>query len=447
MKFYHRHHEIETLSLLYQQAMTTAKMVVITGRRRIGKTLLATTYAEDKPHLYLFVSKKSETLLCQEFVKRIKQTFDTPIIGELNTLQAVFTQLFEIAKSTPFVLIVDEFQEFMNINPSIYSDLQELWDRNKSSAKLQVLFLGSVYSLMHQIFESSKEPLFGRADRIIKLRAFTPKEMLMILSEHTQGSNEALFSYYLFTGGVPKYIDVLLTHKLFTENAIVDFILTDDSPFINEGKNVLIEEFGKDYGIYFSILELMSVGKNTRAEIESILQKNTGGYLERLENDYAVIQKFKPINAKPNAKLQRYQLRDRFLQFWFRFIYRHRTAIESRNFDYIKQILDREFREFKGRLLEQFYFDVFAQSKQFNKIGCYWEKDGLNEIDLVAINDLQKRLLVADIKLKQNKIDINILKAKSVNLLKSYPGYHVKYIGLCLDNIDRYLDTEADDFF
>lgn len=100
---------------------------------------------------------------------------------------------------------------------------------------------------------------------------------------------------------------------------------------------MLIEEFGKEYGMYFSILELISVGKTRRNEIESILQKNVGGYLERLEKDYAVSKKFKPINAKPESKLQKYHIKDLFLKFWFRFIYCNRTAVETGNFTYIKR--------------------------------------------------------------------------------------------------------------
>ena len=84
-----------------------------------------------------------------------------------------------------------------------------------------------------------------------------------------------------------------------SEQSIIDFILSPGSPLLDEGKDVLIEEFGKEYGIYFSILELISSGKTSRSEIESVLQKDIGGYLDRLDKDYAVINKFKPINAKP----------------------------------------------------------------------------------------------------------------------------------------------------
>lgn len=79
----------------------------------------------------------------------------------------VFRLLMEISKTEQIVLIIDEFQEFYNINQSVYSDIQ-------NQTKAQLIFIGSVYSLMHKIFQNSKEPLFGRADRYIYLKPFSP---------------------------------------------------------------------------------------------------------------------------------------------------------------------------------------------------------------------------------------------------------------------------------
>jgi hypothetical protein len=171
MDFLYRTNELGILKSTYQQIDSSARMIVLTGRRRIGKTTLALEHASDKPYLYLFISKKSEKILCDELIKQIQEVFpDVPIYGEIQKFADVFKLLLDISKTQPYVLIIDEFQEFMTINPSVYSDLQMLWDLAKSTAKLQVLFLGSVFSLMHRIFESYEEPLFGREDRIINLQ-------------------------------------------------------------------------------------------------------------------------------------------------------------------------------------------------------------------------------------------------------------------------------------
>ena len=87
MKFYAREREIEILKNQYQQLKNTSIMTVITGRRRIGKTSLAKLYSEGKKSLYLFVSKKDEVLLCEEFVQEIKQHLMYPFMANLNILK------------------------------------------------------------------------------------------------------------------------------------------------------------------------------------------------------------------------------------------------------------------------------------------------------------------------------------------------------------------------
>ena len=163
-------------------------------------------------------------------------------------------------------------------------------------------------------------------------------------------------------------------------------------------------EFGKEYMIYFSALELISSGKTSSSEIESVINKNITAYLDKLNSTYSVIQKIKPMDAKPYSKLQKYQFIDNFLQFEFRFFHRNRDAIEIRNFDFIKTLIKRFYDGYKGRLLEKFFYDLMALTGKYNRIACYWERGHVNEIDLVAVNDLEKTLLLAEVKLNKRKI-------------------------------------------
>lgn len=438
MRFYDRGQELAELSKLMGQAKGGSRMAVLTGRRRVGKTLLSLEFAKDKKHLYLFVAKKSEVLLCEEFVADIKRSFpDAPVIGDVRSFRDVFQLLLQIAKDVSFTVIIDEFQEFYNINPSVYSEVQKLWDLNKAKSKLNVICVGSVYSLMHKIFEGSKEPLFNRADRMFMIKPFSVKTTAGILRDHKIKDPVAVFNYYLFTGGSPKYIDLLVENKAFTFEEILNFMVEANSPFLNEGRNLLIEEFGKEYGTYFSILELISVGKTGRSEIQSILESDVGGYLERLERDYAVIEKYKPINAKPNSKAQKYRITDNFLAFWFRFIYRNRSAVETGNFEYIRDVIRRDYSTYAGKVLEQFFHALFAETGKFNKIGSYWEKDHQNEVDLVAMNDMKKELVIAEVKMNKERIDLAGLKTKSKALIASYPKYKIEWQALGLEDIDR----------
>lgn len=439
MKFYNREKELNQLRVLYEQAGESGRMTVLTGRRRVGKTSLALELTKNHKFVYLFVAKKSEPLLCREYLEEIKKVFEIPVIGEIRTFKDIFALLLEISRKEHFTLIVDEFQEFYYRNPAVYSDVQHLWDLNKDRCKLNLIFIGSLYSLMHKIFENSREPLFERADRIFYIKPFKIKTIFEILNDFNRPGLKSLFDLYLFTGGVPRYIEILARNSAITYEKTLDFMLEEHSPFIDEGKNLLIEEFGKEYGTYFSILELISVGKTARTEIESILESQAGGYLERLENDYAIISKHKPINAKPNSRLQKYRITDNFLSFWFRFIYRHRSAVETGNFDYVKQIINRDYAVYSGRLLEDLFKQLFADSGQYNRIGSYWEKGNQNEIDLVAINDIKKEIVMAEIKWNKSKISLEVLKHKSKNLLAAYRNYKPQWLALSLEDVHNYI--------
>lgn len=439
MKFYNRERELQVLELLHKQSAESSRMTVLTGRRRVGKTMLALQFTASHPFVYLFVAKKTESLLCQGFLAEIKRKFNVPIIGEIHYFKDIFALLLEIARNEHFTLIIDEFQEFFYINPSVYSDIQRLWDLEKDKSKLHVIFIGSIYSLMKKIFEYSKEPLFQRNDRLLHLKPFKIYTIHQILEDNHAATIENLFDMYLITGGVPRYIDILVKHSALSLSEILNFMIEIDSPFINEGKNLLIEEFGKEYGVYFSILELISVGKTSRTEIESIIEREIGGYLDRMENDYGIIAKRKPINAKPKSRIQKYHITDLFLNFWFRFIYRQRVAIETGNFEYIKQLIQRDYPVYSGRVLELFFHDLLASSGKYNRIGSYWEKGNQNEIDLVAINDMKKEILIAEIKRNKSKINLEVLKNKSKNLLKSYKGYKIQWLALSLEDAMDYI--------
>jgi len=439
MEFYSREEELTFLKKQYVQTDISSTMTVITGRRRIGKTSLSLKYAKNNKYIYLFISKKSELLLCEEFLEEIKIKFSIPIIGEIKNFRTLFSLIMEIGKKEKIIVIIDEFQEFFTINPSVYSEIQNIWDQNKNESRVHLIFIGSIYSLMSKIFKNSKEPLFGRADRIMYLKPFTPKVIKKILEDKGKYTKENLFINYLITGGVPRYQEILVKNTAFTKDEIINFFFAEDSPFIEEGKTILIEEFGKEYGTYFSILELLSGGRTSRSEIESILEKNIGGYLEKLESDYDIISKRKPIGSKATGRIQKYFIKDNFLSFWFRFVYKYKSAAETGNYEYLKKILEINLNTYSGPYLEKMYHEIFKATNKYNEIGNYWEKGNKNEIDIVAINNLEKKLFIGEIKLNKNKINVNTLKIKSEKIINKFKDYTIEYSALGIQDLEKYI--------
>src|SRR5690606_20979930 len=102
--------------------------------------------------------------------------------------------------------------------------------------------------MMSRIFENAKEPLFGRATHRIYLKAFDIATIKEILKDYAPNYiQEDVFALYLFTGGVAKYIELLVQAGAFTLETMLNEIVAENSLFLEEGRNVLIDEFGKDY--------------------------------------------------------------------------------------------------------------------------------------------------------------------------------------------------------
>ena len=436
MKFYNRDKELAYLRKIGDDAKSTSRMTIIVGRRRIGKTkLIKEAYAKI---VYLFVSRKNEALLCEEFISIIQNELNVKIFGTFTKFKDLFEYLMELSKTISFTLVIDEFQEFLQINSTIYADMQNTWDSYKDESKMNLVLSGSIYSLMKKIFEDRKEPLFGRANHKIHLKPFSVETLEKILEDHhANHSNDDLLSFYILTGGVAKYVELFVDNKALTFEAQLDLMFDENSLFIDEGKNLLIEEFGKEYTTYFSILSLIASSKTSRSEIESILGKNVGGYLDRLENEYTIIKKVKPIFAKEGSRTLKYEIIDNFFHFWFRFIYKNRSAIEIENYAYVKSIVQRDFATYSGRFLEKYFIEKLKASEKFSAIGTYWEKGNQNEIDIVAVNDDEKKMLIAEVKRNPDKINLELLKKKAQKLLQKHQRYAVTFKGYSLEDIRK----------
>ena len=124
MQFYGREDELAQLRAITPQATSGGKMTVMTGRRRVGKTLLARESCQDVQSLYLFIAKKSEALLCAECTDIIKNTFDVPVFGDIQHFAMCSGCCWKSAKPSLTLLIIDEFQEFYRINPAVYSEIR-----------------------------------------------------------------------------------------------------------------------------------------------------------------------------------------------------------------------------------------------------------------------------------------------------------------------------------
>lgn len=441
MRFFDREQEFEKLRKIEELSHEIAQFTIITGRRRIGKTEMVKTYFENRTMLYFFVARKAEADLCDIFVDEIRTKLGIPMLNSKGmSFAAVFKFIMELSLTQHINLFIDEFQDFYRVNPSIYSDMQNIWDSYKNKAHINFIVAGSVNTLMNKIFKDKKQPLFGRQTDTIHVRPFKPSVLKEIMSEYCPNYKKSdLLALYTLTGGVAKYVELFIDKKKFTEKKMLDMFFERDSYFLPEGKNMLVDEFGKDYGIYFSILTLIAQGKNTRSELESALNiKELSGYLKNLNEEYGLISKMQPVYEKSINKNVHYAINDQFLKFWFRFVYKYTHIIEAGGNERLKTIVDRDFTTVSGKSLESYFNELLKESETYTRLGYWHDRKGENEIDIIAEDELDNKIEFIEVKRQAKNFDESVLRAKSELFFKAvgfFKGYKIIYRGLSIDDM------------
>lgn len=441
MRFFDREQEFDKLREIEELSHDVAQFTIITGRRRIGKTEMIRTFYEDKTMLYFFVARKAEADLCNIFVEEIRAKLNIPMIESKGiSFAAIFKFIMELSQKRHITLFIDEFQDFYRVNPSIYSDMQNIWDSYKNKAHINLIVAGSVNTLMNKIFKDKKQPLFGRQTDTIHVRPFRPSVLKEIMSEYCPGYKKSdLLALYTITGGVAKYVELFIDKRKFTEKRMLDMFFERDSYFLQEGKNMLVDEFGKDYGIYFSILTLIAQGKNTRSELENSLNiKELSGYLKNLSEEYGLISKMQPIFERSANKNVHYTIDDQFLAFWFRFIYKYTHIIEAGGNERLKTIVERDFTTVSGKSLECYFKEALRESGKYTRLGYWHDRKGENEIGIIAEDELEKRLDFIEVKRQSKNFDSALLTAKSETFMKTvgiFNDYEINRRGLSIEDM------------
>ncbi len=439
MRFYDRERELGELERIKKIAFNEfSRLTVVTGRRRIGKTSLLLKSVEGEKTAYFFVSRKNEALLCRDFVEELEFSLGIKVPGQYADFRSLFFFIMDLSTRLSFNLIIDEFQDFQYVNPSIFGDIQHYWDRFRRAGHVNLLISGSVTTMMERIFRDKKEPLFGRADALIRLEAFPVSTMKQILQDYAPTHTaDDLLALYSFTGGVPKYIEQFVDAQALDVQAMIAFMTKEDSLFIDEGRTHLIEEFGKEYGNYFSILALISSGQTERNKLNSMMQMEIGGYLGKLENDYHLIARRRPILSKEGSRNVRYCICDKFLNFWFRYFYNFRLLIESKNFKALQERIRQDYPTFSGIMLEDYFKEKMMEEGRFAQIGSWWNASkGDCEIDIVALYLEKKHAFVAEVKRQKKNFKPEIFQQKVDYLRHSLlHGYTIDAACLSLEDM------------
>lgn len=450
-KFYDREREMAQLHEMQRQAFEDySRFVVLTGRRRVGKTSLVYRLMEDTkdetPGLYFFVGRKAEATLVRTFCEEAREKLGEYVPEGMVSFRSLLQLLLEIGKRRQFTLFIDEFQEFDNVNPEVFSDVQELWDRYKKETHVCLIASGSIFRMMEKIFKDEEQPLFGRDDCTIKLQPFSTTTMREILGDYKPDyTNEDLLALWTITGGVARYIEILMNNRCTSMKKMLHYVCgSGDSFFVDEGHSVLIQEFGKQYGTYFSILGQIAHGDVTQSEIEGALGvKSLGGQMKVLEEKYGIVHKKRPVGAKEGSQTVRYEIQDNFFRFWFRYINRYSSLIEIGNLPALERIMVSDYTTFSCVALERWFRQRMMESCGYKVIGGWWQNVGTNvkgnsddfEIDILA-ETLEGDVEAYEVKRNPQKYNPARLREKVAEMQRHlYRGRVVKMEGLSMEEM------------
>lgn len=332
------------------------------------------------------------------------------------------------------------------MNAGVFSDVQELWDRYKKQTHVCLIVSGSIFRMMEKIFKDEEQPLFGRDDCTIRLAPFTTDTMCEILGDYKADfTTEDLLALWTITGGVARYIELLMNNRCTDVKKMLHYVCSSgDSFFVEEGKSILIREFGKQYGTYFSILDQIAQGDVTQSDIENSLGvKSLGGQMKVLEEKYGIIRKKRPIGAKNGSQTVRYEIQENFFRFWFRYIHRYSSLIEIQNMPALERIMTDDYKTFSGFALERWFRQRMMESCRYKQISAWWQAKGTNamgnhdefEIDIVA-ETLDGGIEAYEVKRNPQRYSAERLKEKVAMMQRHlFHNKDIKLAGLSMDDM------------
>lgn len=366
-----------------------SRLIILYGRRRIGKTRLITEFSKDKPGIMVFAEDTAPRLQIRNMQSECAKFFDDDLLASLDliTWDQLFTYIAEKSLPKRTYLIIDEFTYLIKNDPSVLSGLQKSWDTKLSMSNWCIILCGSMLGLMSGLALSSTSPLYGRRTRDIFLEPLPFMHARKFLSVPFK---EAL-RIYLTIGGVPEYLLKAEDYRSFREFISREFF-DRYGYFYREPYFLLTQEF-RELKMYQSILNAVAIGNTTPAAIAQFCgtdARHLYPYLESMAR-LGIIEREEPAFLK--SKNGVYRVKDSLFDFWFNFIFPHRQEIETSGYVPADQELDSYFgRRYESFVRRDFIPEIFPGYRT----GRWWYKE--DEIDLIAFEQKTSTIIFGEVK-------------------------------------------------
>lgn len=422
-KFVGRLKELEYLNEEYEKQESS--LIILYGRRRIGKTSLIKEFGKNKNMTYFLATEESEIQNMENFKNIIIESTKNKLLEAIRVddWSLLFNMLLSNNTKEKRVIVIDEFQYLGKINSAFPSIFQKIWDEILKDKNIMVILCGSLINMMESQTLNYNSPLYGRRTGQIKLKQISFRNYKQFYNKKL--TERELVEKYAVTGGVPKYIESFNeSSDIFKE--IKEQVMSKQS-FLYEEPYFLLQNEVSEVGSYFSIIKSIAAGNRKLGNIASNLginPTNLSKYLQTLIN-LDILEREVPITEEniEKSKKGQYKIKDNFIAFWFQFIYPNKALLEMGKDE---AVLKKIKSNFIDNNVSYIYEDVCREKMwdlndeklkvTFDKIGRWW--DANHEIDIVGLNSDGNEIIFGECKYYKNdkKMDERVfyeLKEKS----------------------------------
>lgn len=393
IRFIDREEEIESLEKDARD--DGAKLIILYGRRRVGKTRLILEFVKDKDHIFYIAEDTSKKIQIRELKEKIAEYFNDEFLMrvEMDDWRDLFDYLRKVVPRDKRVyLIIDEFSYIVKSSPDIVSILQKFWDTFASETQLFIILSGSLLGLMTEKVLSYASPLYGRRTRDIFLMPLNFKHSSEFLSNM---NFEDKMKVYMSIGGIPEYLLRASKYKSADE-FFQDEFFNKNGYFYREPYFILSQEF-KEIKTYFTILNAIAHGNTRAVKIANFAGMKAREIYPYLDNLIRLGFVVREVPILGNKKSGIYMLKDPLFDFWFNFVYENREDIEKEIYRANKESLSKYFgKRFEYLVLNE----IFPLFFKCTKIGKWWYRG--TEIDIVAMNENTGEIWFGECKWKEN---------------------------------------------
>lgn len=410
-KFIDRKKELEFLNKEYQKKESS--LVILYGRRRIGKTSLIKEFGKNKDIIYFLATEESEKQNIEAFQKLVAENLKNTLLSSMQVKdwEILFKQIAENSTKNKKVIVIDEFQYLGKINVAFPSIFQKIWDEILKDKNIMVILCGSLINMMESQTLNYNSPLYGRRTGQIKLKQI-PFENYKEFFNYKITEKE-LIEKYALTGGVPKYIESFKEKKDIYEE-IKENIMNKQS-YLYEEPLFLLRNEVLEVGSYFSIIKSIAAGNRKLGNIASNLSvspTSLSKYLQTLIN-LDIIEREVPVTESnpEKSKKGQYKIKDNFIAFWFQFIYPNKAFLEIEKDNIVlskikENFIDNHVAYVYEEVCKEKMWNLNASGKlgiTFDKLGRWWNNQ--EEIDLIGINQENgKDIIFGECKFYTNKL-------------------------------------------